>query len=115
MKLKFIASILLLLLFIQPAFANHGVDAMGDGIALLFAIGFILLILSVVSIVVSYKAYKRNKTSLKIISTILSIPTGVCSIIFFRMELVLPGFIALAFTFINMFLIASAKNKFDDK
>ena len=93
-----------------PAFANHGVDAMGDGLAILFGIGLIALILAIISIIVSYRAFRKNKTSLKIGGTILTVPFGVIAILLIQFS-VLGALIAALLVLLNMLLIINAKTR----
>ena len=105
---KILLTAAVLLLFLKPVFANHGVEALG-----VLAYIFVAIIAALVlGIVFSIIAFRTNKTVWKILAVIPTVATLVGGFMVLSVgEVVWLGYAIMALGVMNTLLIANARNR----
>jgi hypothetical protein len=87
-----------------PAYANHGLEAMGKGLEILFMILLGVIILTIVDFVIAIGNISKKRKDLRVWTIVLSIPFLVASLLLFTV-VPLAGFIGLAIELVLWMII----------
>lgn len=87
-----------------PAFANHGLDALGKAIEILLIIALVILGITVIAFIIAARNIPRKNKRMRVLSVILSLPMLLLTFITFTIH-PLPGLIAGAILVILWILI----------
>lgn len=106
MKKLLLTGVAVLLLFLRPAFANHGLEAL----SVLVPIFFGLVGVGVLAIVFSIVAYRSGKTVWKVLATLPTIGLAMVGLLIFSQGgFPLLGLAFMAVALVNVLLITNAR------
>jgi predicted membrane channel-forming protein YqfA (hemolysin III family) len=73
-KYKIAGTILALLMTSTTAFANHGLDGLGEALFILFIITGVILAITVIAFIIAARNISRKNKKRRVVSLVMSIP-----------------------------------------